>query len=76
MTRVSADARFLMIALMTAGTQLGDGEVEIAYVLECPCEFMCIYEDYENRKFKCYCAPNHILDEDGLSCRSESCVSE
>lgn len=54
------------------GTQLGDGEVEIAYVLDCPCEFMCIYEDYEQRKFKCYCAPNHILDQDGLHCRSKS----
>ncbi|KAK2191827.1 hypothetical protein NP493_44g04010 [Ridgeia piscesae] len=50
------------------GTNHDDGEVEIAFVLDCPCEFMCIYQNYQKKQFKCYCAPNFILAEDGLHC--------
>ena len=54
--------------LLIAGTHNEDGEVEIAFVLDCPCEFMCIYQNYQEKKFKCYCAPNLVLDDDGLHC--------
>ena len=42
--------------------------MEIALVLPCDCEFMCIYSDYKNKQFKCYCPPNHVLAEDKLHC--------
>ena len=44
------------------------GEVEIAPVLSCPCEFMCIYSDYESKKYTCYCKPNYVLADDQETC--------
>lgn len=45
-----------------------DGEVEIAFVLDCPCDFMCIFNDYETKDYTCYCAPNFVLAEDQHTC--------
>ena len=45
------------------------GQVEIAFLVECSCEFLCIFKDVENKQFVCYCPPNYILAEDNVSCR-------
>ena len=56
------------VYVLISETQEGNGEVEIAMVLACECEFMCIYQNFEEKQFKCYCAPNSILADDGISC--------
>ena len=60
------DQSFTIICF--TGNNDKEGEVEIALVLPCDCEFMCIYSDYKNKQFKCYCPPNHVLAEDKLHC--------
>ena len=58
----------VLLRYVFAGNNDKEGEVEIALVLPCDCEFMCIYSDYKNKQFKCYCPPNHVLAEDKLHC--------
>ncbi len=50
------------------GNNAGDGEIEIALVLPCDCEFMCVVSDFSTKEFRCYCPPNHVLAADGLHC--------
>ena len=56
--------------VLSAGVNKGDGEVDIAFVFDCPCEFMC-YRNYNTREFTCLCQPNWILAADGLTCIGE-----
>ncbi|KAK2143367.1 hypothetical protein LSH36_849g00011 [Paralvinella palmiformis] len=53
-------------AIFEKGIQEGDGEVEIAYIFDCQCDFLCIYFNEETKR--CYCPPNYLLAEDGKTC--------
>lgn len=46
----------------------GEGWVEILFVLDCACEFLCLYSSYVEKIYKCFCPPNYVLDRDQHHC--------
>jgi anaplastic lymphoma kinase len=46
---------------------IGDGQVEVLYDTECPCEHFCNYNSALDL-FECHCPHDHILAPDGIHC--------
>ena len=51
------------------GVRTQDGTVEIAVIVKCECEFLCVFTDHDSlESFQCYCPINLILAKDGIHC--------